>query len=513
MWTRDEILSLVGTAPVFARDEDARLVALPEWLTRIHEAPPWDEQVSWIYVGDRPRVVSAWWESVGAPGEPIVVPFRSSRDRSEWHLVEACYLNLLDHPEVRAVLIVHDDQGVTAPPEGRDDDDFRATFEAPTWIIQHLDPIGEIVRTEGMVDAVFGRPHEELVGHNVLEYLHGEDHDAAIAMWLEVVGEPGATRTIRQRIVRPDGTDVWLESTVMNQVEQVGAVVAVSHDVSGRHRQELALRASERAFRALADGVPMAVFRATAGGEVTYANGRFEELVAPRAELTALPAIDATGQLATVWQALLEPSSPPVQVDIARPDGRTIRFRARAVEPASWSDGAVVIGTVDDVTLEVARTDELLSRVELDALTGLSNRAGLDRRAADALDRGATDVAFVFVDLDDFKAVNDTWGHLAGDAVLAEVALRLRGVVRPDDVVARYGGDEFVLLCSGLEPGDDPTLVRRIGKAISAPMLVAGNRWRPGASVGIVRPVPGETPAETLRRADQDMYRRKRRRA
>jgi diguanylate cyclase (GGDEF)-like protein/PAS domain S-box-containing protein len=492
---------------VFARDANARLASLPTWLGHPTEPPPpWAEQVAWIHVADRPAVVAAWWEAVGAPGTAVAVRVRSRREGG-WRLIETRYLNLLGRPEVDAVLIVHEDLGPADEPEDATDEDAAASFEAPTWIIQHLDPLGVVLHTEGMVEEVFGVPATALVGRNVLEVLHPDDHDAAVAMWLEVVGDAGATRTIRQRVVRPDGTEVWLESTVMNQLTTIDAVVAVSHDVSARLHQEASLRASERAFRALAEGVPVAVFRTDAAGTLTYANARCEELLVPCGAVANVVDLDAGGALAGAWSELVDGRRESVEADVACPDGRTLRVRGRAVP---GRDGAVVIGTLDDVSVELALAHELRNRAEVDALTGLANRPGFDRRAAEVLSDGIGDAALVFVDLDGFKVVNDTWGHLAGDAVLVEVAARLRAVVRPDDLVGRYGGDEFVLLCSGLAPGDEGAVVSRIAAALAAPIPVAGALWQQEASVGVVRTVPGESAAEALRRADEQMYARKR---
>lgn len=151
-----------------------------------------------------------------------------------------------------------------------------------------------------------------------------------------------------------------------------------------------------------------------------------------------------------------------------------------------------------------------------DELTGLANRRGLDERLSVALDRlavGASPgVTVVFCDLDGFKAVNDAHGHQAGDAVLAVVGRRLAATLRADDVVARFGGDEFVVVAEG-----DPTAVarethRRVAAALARPVEVDGVRHHVTAATGTAVALPGEdvTADGLLAAADAAMYRDKR---
>jgi diguanylate cyclase (GGDEF)-like protein len=142
-----------------------------------------------------------------------------------------------------------------------------------------------------------------------------------------------------------------------------------------------------------------------------------------------------------------------------------------------------------------------------DALTGLRNRALFFEDVQATLDKREP-AAVLFIDLDGFKPVNDSYGHATGDALLAEVAVRLTAAVRARDVVGRFGGDEFVVLCPG--PGEQhefAAVADRIQHAIQSPFVIEGRPITVGASIGIALPVPGIESAEALiHRADLAMY-------
>ena len=193
----------------------------------------------------------------------------------------------------------------------------------------------------------------------------------------------------------------------------------------------------------------------------------------------------------------------PVELTVARVEG-------------SGGTGPSFYGIVRDIAERRRGEEQLAYLAYHDALTGLPNRILVEQEVDLALARarraGAA-AALMFVDLDDFKEVNDRLGHAAGDRLLAGVSARLRGVLRDSDVLARQGGDEFLVLLGDL--ADDPTAAAESvgGKLLSAlqePFVVAGTEVRTGASIGIsLYPDDAADTEALLRHADVAMYRAK----
>jgi diguanylate cyclase (GGDEF)-like protein/PAS domain S-box-containing protein len=171
-----------------------------------------------------------------------------------------------------------------------------------------------------------------------------------------------------------------------------------------------------------------------------------------------------------------------------------------------------IVLTTRDVTERRALEDELKHRAFHDSLTGLANRARLDDRLAEELVASRDGVprpALVLLDLDDFKAVNDSLGHAAGDRLLVAMAARLGELVREPDLVARLGGDEFALLLHAPDEREVAGRVDTVLAALAAPFTVDERALRVGASAGVCLPEDGDGPEEVLRNADLALYRAK----
>ena len=188
-------------------------------------------------------------------------------------------------------------------------------------------------------------------------------------------------------------------------------------------------------------------------------------------------------------------------------DGRTIFKKVGPIASGGWVD------VQEDITERIEQDAKIAYMAQHDMLTGLPNRTQLVEHIDRALKWGrrGDKVCVLFIDLDRFKNVNDTLGHLMGDELLKAVADRLRDNVRKPDLVARLGGDEFVILQITAQPSQEPAeLASRIITSLSAPFVLNGHILEIGASVGIAVSRDGpEDSGALLARADTALYQQK----
>jgi diguanylate cyclase (GGDEF)-like protein/PAS domain S-box-containing protein len=308
-------------------------------------------------------------------------------------------------------------------------------------------------------------------------------------------------------------------------------------DLAGRLREaERRAYEAEAAYETLLGQVPGAIYAYAPelGGPTLSMSAYIEELLGVPAERflsgdavwDELLHPDDRDRAWTDYESFLLTGTPDTgDYRYIRPDGRVVWIHDRSALVRD-RDGAPLL--VQGVMFDITATKEMALRMQHmafhDILTGLPNRAMFQDHLELALARARRHelaVAVLFLDLDDFKPVNDTHGHEVGDEVLQHAAKRIRGAARDTDLVARQGGDEFLVLLADIDVSKDVDAAMtvaqeasgRISRSIAAPVKVGGAKLSVRASIGCALFPSGAGDARSLLRlADADMYARKRER-
>ena len=409
---------------------------------------------------------------------------------------------------------------------------FRSLVQNASDVVTVLDAEGAILYESPSVERVLGYRPEELVGESAFYYVHPDDRGRVLGAFAEGSKSPGTTFTpLKYRFRHKDGSWRCLESVNNNLLSdpKVRGMVVNSRDVTERVRAEEELRRSEAN---LADAQRLAhlgsfevdlrtgrgrwseeswrIFGLTPRRGETLSQEEFERFVHPDDREAVRRAVDG---------AAIEGRGFETTCRIIRPGGseRTVHARAEVVLDDAGRP-ALLRGTNHDVTERKALEERLEHQAFHDPLTGLPNRSLLMDRLTHAFSRAerreGAKVAVLFFDLDDFKYVNDTLGHGAGDRLLAAAAGRLEGCVRPGDTVARLGGDEFAVLLEDAEgTGEAVRVAERAVGALRDPFDLGGREVFCGTSVGVALGAAGDPrgrPEDLLRKADLALYEAKR---
>jgi diguanylate cyclase (GGDEF)-like protein/PAS domain S-box-containing protein len=299
-----------------------------------------------------------------------------------------------------------------------------------------------------------------------------------------------------------------------------GLVAVGSSPAGGRGEAERKLQACRERYRLLFEEGVAGAFQATPGGEVLHANRALVEMLGAEAEEEVVGRRVETIFDPGDWEAVLSrleehgvAINEEVRAELPGSGGAWLLLSCSATR-APDRRRPVVTGTVVDITARKRMEADLEWMAYHDPLTGLVNRRGL-------MDRGARDlalarrrrsrVAVAYLDLAGFKAVNDTHGHEAGDFVLSEVARRLSDETRASDLVARVGGDEFVVLMHPVAgPAAATAAGRRFARTLDAPVEVGSDSVQIRGEVGVALfPEHGDSVQDLLAAADAAMYRLK----
>jgi len=297
--------------------------------------------------------------------------------------------------------------------------------------------------------------------------------------------------------------------------------VVFCRDITERKFAEENLRESKEKYHSVFQNSPAGIFLATYEGRFLTVNPAFasmlnynspEELVEQITDINTQIYCDSNKR-ATLISAMLKSGGwSYIEADFYRKDGGIINVSIKGRKVLN-SDGTVAYfeGFIEDITDRKQHEANLSRIAHFDALTGIPNRVLLADRMKQAISQTSREqnmMAICYLDLDGFKAINDTLGHAAGDRVLIEVANRIGNAIRGGDTVARLGGDEFVVLLLGQKKGAEcVATLKRLLEAISKPITVKDKAVSVSASIGVsIYPLDEEDPDTLLRHADQAMY-------
>ena len=324
---------------------------------------------------------------------------------------------------------------------------------------------------------------------------------------------------------KKNGDLFWEETRISPLMDEHGCLthfIAIKEDVTERRRAEEALRLLKRAIEASSNGVIMVKSARQEDNPIIYTNPAFERIMgyAQDEVLGCNVRVLFNGELGSVAVEKLRDATrrgmeAEAVVRAYAKDG-TARWISVSVSPVRDEDGRLThfVNVFSDVSERVGYELELQRQANHDSLTGLANRNLLADRLAQAIaqaHRAGHAVAVLMVDLDNFKVINDSLGHAAGDMVVKAVAQRLALCVREGDTVARMGGDEFVLVMHNIQGEVDATaMMQRIVASIATPFVVEAHELHVTCSLGAaIYPKDGGNSEELLRNADTAMYRAK----
>lgn len=520
---------------------------------------------------DGERVVRHFRDAFATSDSSDPVVFRLRHQDGSWHYVEALATNMLDDPAIKGLVVTTRSVHARYLAEQAS----RRSESRLNAIVQNLSDVVHVVATDGRI--IYATPIEGTDDNassrqsfvDELASVHPEDVDtvrsyaAAHLHGLDVA----PSITFRVRTGATDRRYNYVE-TVANDMRDdpdLNGVVFTSRDVTQRHRAEQLVSDQARILEMVARGMSLgdsltAVARAIelqvgdAFGAVFLRDGEQVRIGAapslPTAVLDALAArpVGAPGGTcsAAMRTGVLEVCGDLEAGDLE--ESRREVLLAHGIgscwsEPVFASDHREVLGAItvfirgrrtptssDHRVLQVAAPlaaiaierkrghDQLAHQAHHDPLTDLPNRTFFFEYLLRALARAArlhTSVAVLFLDLDRFKIVNDSLGHDAGDVVLEELARRLQDVVRPSDTVARFGGDEFTILCEDLSAGGAQhqaieVAERVLERVIDEPFFLDGSPQYLSGSIGIALSGGyGDRPESLLRDADAAMYQAK----
>ncbi len=404
------------------------------------------------------------------------------------------------------------------------EEQYRDLFENANDVIYTHDLHGNYISVNRAGELLTGYSKEEIRSLNFVDVIAPEYIEVAREQFRRKL-RSGETSSYEVDVISKDGRRISLElrtRLIYRNGKPIG-VQGIGRDITHRKKIEKALRESEERYRQLAESIVHQVWTAFPDGKIEFLNKNFLNYFGCSFEKVfdvwkaKVHPKDKFKLIKKALQSFRENSPFEIEVRLLGKDGEYRWYLIRAI-PGFDLEGKIVrwYGTNTDIHSQKEAEAKLKYFATHDMLTKLLNRTEFIKQLRTAINTAKNELFFkfavLFIDLDRFKFINDSFGHEVGDEFLRVIAERIISCVRPYDVVARFGGDEFTVLLNNFSnPADVTRAAERILRNLSEPVLIKGCKIFASASIGIRLFDPSlQTPEEYLRDADIAMYQAKR---
>jgi diguanylate cyclase (GGDEF)-like protein/PAS domain S-box-containing protein len=521
VWVVDKSATLVMHNPASTRIWEGRRHA---GIAGNADLPArWVETMAEVATEDFPIQVAL---RAGEASHNQLIDFDFGEERHKIVRVSAVPLRVEDRT-IAGAIAVHEDITELFAQENalrESQEQFRIAFAHAAVGMSIADGSGALLGANPAFCEMTGFSEEELLALSVTNITHPDDQAETARLHAELRANVRDSFVINKRYRRPDGRYVWAQASVSAVRDKDGNVVStigIAENITERMHAEATLLLRERALESSANGVAI-VNCSTQRYPIEYVNPAFGYMTGYSvaevlgADFTMLLGKDASQPgVEKLRQAMENCQDARAVVRATRRDG-LVYWSEFSIAPVRAPSGAVThfVAVMVDVSEGRKYQEQLEHQATHDALTGLANRSLLHDRIEQALtraQRNGTIVAVTYIDLDQFKFVNDSLGHDVGDQLIREVGERLTHAIRNGDTVARIGGDEFVVVLTDSDSENDIMVaIVRIQDAMLESFVINELPVTVTASIGVsIYPKDASHRSQLLRNADMAMYRAK----